>query len=79
MKQLFATKTALLLAALALLCGCADDSDQLTVLDVDVPDGYALSAAQFGFTAGVGMVISVVCRLREVVWDAIGLLLMKKK
>ena len=41
--------------------------------------GYALSAAQFGFTAGVGMVISVVCRLREVVWDAIGLLLMKKK
>ena len=44
MKQLFATKTALLLAALALLCGCADDSDQLTVLDVDVPDGYALSA-----------------------------------
>lgn len=41
--------------------------------------GYALSAAQFGFTAGVGMVISIVCRLREVVWDAIGLLLMKKR
>jgi hypothetical protein len=41
--------------------------------------GYALSAAQFGFTAGVGMVISIFCRLREVTWDAIGLLLMKKK
>lgn len=41
--------------------------------------GYAMSAAQFGFTAGIGMVISIVCRLREVVWDAIGLLLMKKK
>lgn len=41
--------------------------------------GYALSAAQFGFTAGVGMVISIVCRLREVAWDAIGLLLMRKK
>lgn len=39
--------------------------------------GYAMSAAQFGLTAGVGMVISVVCRLREVVWDAIGLLLMR--
>lgn len=41
--------------------------------------GYALSAAQFGFTAGIGMVISIVCRLREVVWDAIGLLLMRRK
>lgn len=41
--------------------------------------GYAMSAAQFGLTAGVGMVISIVCRLREVVWDGIGLLLMRKK
>lgn len=39
--------------------------------------GYAMTAALFGLTAGVGMVVSVFCRLREIVWDAIGLLLMK--
>lgn len=39
--------------------------------------GYALSATVFGLTTGIGMTVSIVCRLREIVWDGIGLLLMR--
>ena len=41
--------------------------------------GYVMSAVQFGLSAATGMVISIVCRLREIIWDGIGLLLMKIK
>lgn len=39
--------------------------------------GYALSSTVFGLTTGIGMTVSIVCRLREIIWDAFGLLLMQ--
>lgn len=39
--------------------------------------GYAIAVAEFGLTTGTGMIVSIVCRLREIVWDGIGLLLMR--
>lgn len=41
--------------------------------------GYALAATFFGLTTGVGMTVSIVCRLREIIWDGIGLLLITQK
>lgn len=39
--------------------------------------GFALSVAQLGMTAGAGMFISIICRVRELFWAVAGLLLMK--
>lgn len=39
--------------------------------------GYAVAVTVFGLTSGVGMAVSIVCRLREIVWDAFGLVLMQ--
>lgn len=41
--------------------------------------GYAMAATAFGLTAGMGMTIGIVCRLREIAWDIVGLILMKLK
>ncbi len=39
--------------------------------------GFALSVAALGMTAELGLFIGVVCRVREIVWAAIGLFLMR--
>lgn len=39
--------------------------------------GFAMSVAQLGMTGSVGMFISIICRVRELFWSSIGLLLMK--
>lgn len=39
--------------------------------------GFALSVAQMGMTGETGMFISIICRVRELFWTALGLLLMK--
>lgn len=40
--------------------------------------GYAMAAAWFGLTSGIGLTVSIVCRLREIIWDAFGLLIFSK-
>lgn len=39
--------------------------------------GFAISTAQIGMTNDIGMFISIICRVRELVWTAIGLFIMK--
>jgi len=39
--------------------------------------GFALSTAQMGMTNDIGMFVSMMCRVRELFWASIGLLLMK--
>ncbi|MBQ6964856.1 MAG: flippase-like domain-containing protein [Bacteroidaceae bacterium] len=39
--------------------------------------GFAMSVAQMGMTADIGMFVSIICRVREIFFTAIGLLLMK--
>lgn len=39
--------------------------------------GFAMSVAQMGMTSNIGMFVSIICRVRELVWTSIGLLLMK--
>ena len=39
--------------------------------------GFAMSVAQMGMTADIGMFVSIICRVRELFWTAVGLLLMK--
>ena len=41
--------------------------------------GFALSIAAMGLTPAVGMYVSIICRVREIVWIAIGMALMKIK
>lgn len=41
--------------------------------------GFALSATQLGFSAGMGMFTSIICRVRELFWTIIGIILMKIK
>jgi len=39
--------------------------------------GFAMSTAQMGMTNEIGLFISIICRVREIFWTAIGLMLMK--
>lgn len=39
--------------------------------------GFAMSTAQMGMTNDIGMFISIICRVRELFWTAMGMLLMK--
>ena len=39
--------------------------------------GFALSTAALGLTAAQGLFVSIICRVREIVWIVIGIMLMK--
>lgn len=39
--------------------------------------GFAMSTAQMGMTNGIGIFVSLMCRVREIFWTTVGLLLMK--
>lgn len=39
--------------------------------------GFVMSCVQLGFTNGFGVYISIICRIRELFWTTIGLLLIK--
>lgn len=39
--------------------------------------GFAMSVAQMGMTADIGLFVSIICRVRELFFTALGLLLMK--
>ncbi len=41
--------------------------------------GFAMSVAQLGMTGGVGLAVGLFCRVREIVWICIGLVLMRVK
>lgn len=39
--------------------------------------GFVISIAALGMSAAVGMFVSIICRLREIIWILVGILLMK--
>ena len=39
--------------------------------------GFVLSIAALGLSAALGIFVSIICRVREIIWILIGLLLMK--
>ncbi|MCR4583053.1 MAG: flippase-like domain-containing protein [Prevotella sp.] len=39
--------------------------------------GFVISIAALGFTAALGIFVSIICRVREIIWIFIGLLLMR--
>jgi len=39
--------------------------------------GFVMSCVQLGFTNALGVFISIICRIRELFWTAIGMLLIK--
>lgn len=39
--------------------------------------GFAMSVAQMGMTSDIGMFVSIICRVRELFWTAVGLFIMK--
>lgn len=41
--------------------------------------GYVLGALQMGFEASQGVFVSLICRARELLWDVVGLILIKIK
>ena len=41
--------------------------------------GFVISIAAMGLSAAVGIFVSIICRVREIIWIVIGLLLMKMK
>ena len=41
--------------------------------------GFLISIAAMGLSPAVGIFVSIICRVREIVWIVIGLLLMKLK
>ena len=41
--------------------------------------GFVLSIAALGLSAALGIFVSIICRVREIIWIAIGMLLMKRK
>jgi hypothetical protein len=41
--------------------------------------GFVLSIAALGLSAALGIFVSIICRVRELLWIALGLVLMKWK
>ena len=41
--------------------------------------GFVLSIAALGLSAALGIFVSIICRVREIIWIAIGMMLMKVK
>ncbi len=41
--------------------------------------GFVISIAALGLSAAVGIFVSIICRVREIIWIAIGMMLMKIK
>jgi hypothetical protein len=41
--------------------------------------GFVLSIAALGLSAALGIFVSIICRVREIIWIAIGMALMKVK
>lgn len=39
--------------------------------------GFVLSIAALGLSAAIGIFVSIICRVREIIWILIGILLMK--
>ena len=39
--------------------------------------GFVISIAALGMSAAVGMFVSIICRLREIIWILVGIMLMK--
>jgi hypothetical protein len=39
--------------------------------------GFVLSIAALGLSAALGIFVSIICRVREIIWILIGMLLMK--
>lgn len=39
--------------------------------------GFAMTAAQLGLSGGAGLFVAIMCRIREILWTVIGIMLMK--